>query len=93
MAKIAHITFADGGVILPASTPYELEIAREHIRGLASTKRSLAILIDGKRWAVALVDTQCSMGDCATCRKPFNDLACQRRQFLGLMHCIVCALK
>ena len=54
MNDIAHISFAGGGLIVPAQTPYECELLVEHIE--ASTRRHGYVRLDVNRrhWTISM---------------------------------------
>lgn len=48
----AHLTFPGGGLLLPASTPYERQMLREYALNLIRVKENVRIEVDRKTWMV-----------------------------------------
>jgi hypothetical protein len=68
MKGFAHISFAGGGLIVPAQTPYERELLVEHIE--ASTRRhgSVQLEVNRRHWTVVSLSKGHREG-CATCSR------------------------
>lgn len=49
---IAHISFAGGGVFLPARTPYDRQVLIEYVNHYVGAGRQVQILVDDQRWLV-----------------------------------------
>jgi hypothetical protein len=64
MRGIAHISFAGGGVFLPAANPYDREVLVEHVAERVRSKREVLVALDDRYWSVCMNgagrDTCCS---------------------------------
>jgi hypothetical protein len=71
MRGMAHISFAGGGVFLPARNPYDREMLVEHVADSVRSKGDLQVAVDGVSWAV-LRDANSVTGFCAGCGYPLH---------------------
>ena len=73
MRGVAHISFAGGGVFLPARNPYDREILAEHVADRVRSKGEVQVALDDRCWSVSLsnVGTHCSR-----CDHPLDNSAC-----------------
>ena len=90
-AGTAYIVFAGGGLILPAHTPYDRQVLRDHVLNHVRHKEVLRINVDRKTW---LVDRS---GE----RRKFVCEHCKRQLTVAALHaphsaiclCVSCALR
>jgi hypothetical protein len=86
----AHITFVGGGLVLPARTPYERQLLREHVLSYARSKEPLQLTVDRTTWVI----------DRPSAKRPLVCDRCQRRLTAAALHapnsieryCVACAL-
>jgi hypothetical protein len=71
MRGMAHISFAGGGVFLPARNPYDREMLVEHVADSVRSKGELQVAVDGVSWSV-FRDTKSVVGFCAGCGYPLH---------------------
>jgi hypothetical protein len=88
---IAHLTFAGGGLLIPADTPYDRQLLREHVLSYARHKEQLRLSVKRKVWQVERPTAQRSF----TCER------CDRRLTIAALstgadpsiYCVACALR
>ena len=75
MQRTAHISFASGGLILPAQTPYERQLLFEH--AVASAKRygTIGLNAKGRHWRISVDAARREI--CARCARSLRDLVCR----------------
>jgi hypothetical protein len=61
---------------MPARSPYDRQLLREHVELLAGRLRTVQLGLDGTRWTVTRVEGQSP--SCATCAEPRGVLRCSR---------------
>ncbi len=89
--QIAHIVFPDGGLIVPARTPYDRQLLQEHVLASVHHRQLLRINIGPDGWAVKR----------AKPRHPIVCGLCDRRITHAVCHevgspvpfCVACALR
>ena len=86
---IAQILFRNGGVFLPARSPYDREIVMEHVTDRARTAGEAEVLLDGQRWKVQLQRGQPAVL-CAHCGIAANP-TCYATHNGKAAHCVKCA--
>jgi hypothetical protein len=87
----AHITFMGGGLLLPASTPYDRQILREHVLSRARHVQDLQVKVGRKTWRVERPSEE----------RPFACGFCKRQLAVAALHaaptdtvyCVACALR
>lgn len=86
----AHLTFMGGGLMLPARTPYDRQILREHVLNRARHVQELRVRVGRKTWCVERPTEQ----------TPFVCGSCKRQLTVALhappadtMYCVACALR
>jgi hypothetical protein len=87
----AHMTFAGGGLVLPARTPYERELLREHVLSYARDKNPLQLTVGRTTWVI----------DRPSANRPVVCERCQRQLTAAALHtpqssecyCVACALR
>jgi hypothetical protein len=62
---IAHVSFAGGGMFLPARSPYDRQVLTDHVVDRVRSKGSVQVLLDTQRWLVQLLRA----GRTARCEK------------------------
>ena len=74
---------------MPAGSPYDRQLLREHLEGLVPRVRSVRLGLDGMHWTVT------RLGDarpfCTTCAEPRGALLCQRDND-AQSTCIACVM-
>jgi hypothetical protein len=87
---IAHISFAGGGMFLPARNPCDRQKLAEHVGERARTKGQVQVLMGDQRWmvrrpcaAAPVRCTLCGMG---------STTACYSRAGEDICYCVACAL-
>jgi hypothetical protein len=87
----AHLTFVGGGLLLPARTPYERQLLREHVLDRARHKEQLRVRVDRTDWTI----------ERPTVERPFVCGRCKRQLTVAALHaphqpdtyCVACALR
>jgi len=86
---IAHISFAGGGVFLPARSPYDRQLLAEHIGERVQAKGQVQVLMGDQRWIIrrnrGAIATRC-----ARCGMTAAT-ACYLRDCDEVGYCIACA--
>ena len=54
MNSMAHISFAGGGLLVPARDPYERELLVEHVVDRARRMGAVRVVVHGRAWSVRL---------------------------------------
>ena len=72
MQRIARLSFADGGLILPAYTPYERELLVECVEATTRRHGRLGLEVNGRHWTISTSDGMQRV--CASCSLWPNDL-------------------
>jgi hypothetical protein len=86
---IAHVSFAGGGMFVPARSPYDRQLLMESILTRARVKGQVQVLLDGQRWMVyGRVRTGAVC--CAQCGFAV-DSACYLVPRDGTPYCVSCA--
>jgi hypothetical protein len=91
MAKgVAHISFAGGGIFLPARNPYDRQLLAEHIGARVRSKGQVQVLMGNQVWMVhrnrgpgAARCTRCGMAAATACYSRGGEEDC---------YCVACAL-
>jgi len=87
----AHLTFAGGGLMLPAHTPYDRQMVREHVLNYARHVEHLQVHVGRITWIVERPDDG----------HPFVCQRCMRHLTVAALHappalttyCVACALR
>jgi len=87
MRGVAHISFAGGGVFLPARNPYDREILAEHVADRVRCKGEVQVALDDRCWSVSLSAVGAS---CSHCGHPL-DSACSSPTSGVDVLCVKCA--
>lgn len=89
MGGIAHISFAGGGVVLPARNPYDRQVLMEHIAERVRTKGEIRVTLDRQCWAVRL-NRAVVASSCSACGHPLR-AACYSAADGSTAYCVRCA--
>jgi hypothetical protein len=73
MHGTAHISFAGGGLILPAYTPYDRELVFEHIEASAKQHAHMELSAKGRHWTISVRSARHET--CFRCSRSLRDLA------------------
>jgi len=89
MTGIAHVSFAGGGIFLPARSPYDRQMLQEHIADRVRMKGQVQVLLDDRRWLVHRRHGPVTTG-CASCGESM-DATCRSTLSGGAGFCVHCA--
>ena len=92
MARMLHLTYAGGRLIVPAVTPYDREQMVEHVLNTVRAKRAVEVKLAGRAWKATLADAR-RMANCLRCGGPIDSVVCKslhNSQRTAL--CVNCAL-
>ncbi len=86
----AQLTFTGGGLLLPASTPYDRQMLREYAVNLVRANQQITIAVDAETWVV----------ESASAAHPMRCRRCKQQPKAVVLHragrktcyCIGCAL-
>jgi hypothetical protein len=87
--NVAHVEGGAGTLVLPAYSPYDRQMLREHVETLAARVPTLTLGVHGVRWTVSrdlLADSRCT-----TCMQFLGRLSCSRGGE-AVASCIECAM-
>jgi hypothetical protein len=87
----AHLTFAGGGLLLPARTPYDLQVVREHVLNRARRVPQLQVKVARKTWLVERPSEQRAFV-CGLCQRQLTEAALHAPSD-GQVYCVACALR
>ncbi len=87
---VAHVHDASGTLVLPARSPYDRQMLREHVERRIGRGAKLTLGLHGTRWTV----TPCAATDsrCATCTQFLGRVRCSRRNETTAT-CLDCAMQ
>ena len=87
-SNVAYVQGVSGTFMLPAHSPYDREIVREHVATRAGRGSTLTLGTHGTCWTI----TQDTPGDsrCATCTQFLGRLSCSRSDEAAM--CFDCAM-
>lgn len=88
--NIAHVQDGTGTFVLPAHSPYDRQILREHIEKVTRRVARLTLGVQGTQWIV----TRGAPSDsrCACCTESVGALSCSRSTDTDTT-CIDCAMR
>lgn len=89
MIGAAHVTFAGGGIVLPAREPYDREVLVDHVTERVGRKGIVRVVIDGRTWNVRRIDDTVP-APCTRCRGPLNG-SCYATTPGDARRCLRCA--
>ena len=87
----AHLTFAGGGLLLPARTPYDRQILTEHVLDRARHSKQVRVAMGRKTWIVDRPSAQRS-SVCSRCKQPLTT-AVLHLSSDSVVYCALCALR
>ena len=89
-SNIAHVQGVSGTFVVPAHSPYDRQMLREHVEMLAGRVSTLTLGLRGTRWII----TRCPAAGarCTTCAHFLGRLSCSRGDEAAAM-CIDCAMQ
>lgn len=87
----AHLTFAGGGLLLPAGTPYERQILRDYALNLVRVKENVRIEVDRKTWMLERSSGERAV-PCHACKQEVK-VAALYRPGQKTRYCAACALR
>ena len=79
MKGIARISYRDGLLLLPAKTPYELEIMSEHVNYFVRREGKVQLRLNGRDWLVKMANGEV-LGSCMHCREPLRKVSYAKRE-------------
>ena len=89
MRGIAHISFAGGGVFLPAGNPYDREVLVEHVAERARSKGEILVALDDRYWSVCRNDAE--LGTCCSACGHSLESICYAASNDQMAYCVKCA--
>ena len=90
--KTAHLDFGGGGLIVPARTPYDRQLLKEHVLASVQQRRKIRLAVSGKTWLIVQADGECA-ALCTVCQRPINHAVCYEHAAGGApSYCVACAL-
>jgi hypothetical protein len=87
---IAHISFAGGGMFLPARNSYDRQMLAEHVGERARAKGQVQVLMGERRWMVRRTCDSAAVR-CALCGLG-STTACYSKSCEDICYCVGCAL-
>jgi hypothetical protein len=87
----AHITFMGGGLLVPARTPYDWQILREHVLNRARHVDQLQVRVGRRTWLVERPSEQRSFV-CGLCKRQLSAAALHAPRSKSA-YCVACALR
>jgi TPP-dependent indolepyruvate ferredoxin oxidoreductase alpha subunit len=92
-ASVAHISFAGGGFIVAAHTPYERQLLVEHVLDRARTHQRVQVAVGRQTWLIERPDGQ-TRPRCDGCKRCINVATCRsRHDSASAVYCVACALR
>ena len=88
-SNVAHVEGGTGTLVLPAHSPYDRQMLREHVEKLAGRVPTLTLGVHGVRWTVSRGPSADSR--CTTCTQFLGTLSCSRGGD-AVASCIECAM-
>jgi hypothetical protein len=87
----ALITFVGGGLLLPARTPYDRQVLREHVLNRARNVEQLQVKVGRKTWLVDRPHEQRPLV-CGLCKRQLTVAALHAPPSENV-YCVACALR
>ena len=88
-AGVAHVSFAGGGVFLPADTPYERETLRDYVAHSVRAYGRVQVLLARRRWRID--GRRAVPAACAGCRATLEGPCPAAADGRGAAYCLPCA--
>jgi len=89
-SNIAHVQRGSGIFVVPAQSPYDRQMLREHVERLAGRGSTLTLGLHGRQWVITLRSV--AESPCSSCTQPLGRLSCNRGGDAGAT-CFDCALQ
>ncbi|MBI4517463.1 MAG: hypothetical protein HY699_16795 [Deltaproteobacteria bacterium] len=89
MNGAAHVTFAGGGIVLPAREPYDRQLLVEQVAERVQRKGVVRVAIHGRTWNVRRIDDNVTAA-CTRCRRSLHG-TCYATTPGDARHCLRCA--
>jgi hypothetical protein len=86
----AHITYAGGGLVLPAHTPYDRQLLREHVLNRVRREEKVRITVGGMSWVVERPSKDHPIG-CDGCKRQLL-VAALHSSGTDATYCATCAI-
>lgn len=90
VSNCAQVQGVSGTFLVPAHTPYERQILREHLARRVGHRSPLTLGMHGKRWIITRDNSTSSR--CASCAQAVGRLSCHQDDG-GYTTCIDCAMR
>ena len=90
VSNFAQVQGVSGTFVVPAHTPYERQILREHLARRVGDLSTLTLGMHGKRWIITRHHAPSSL--CATCTRSVGRLSCNQDDG-SCTTCIDCAMQ
>ncbi len=88
--NVAHVEGGSGTFVLPARSPYDRQVLREHIEMLVGRVPMLTLGVHGTRWTVTRGPLPAAR--CTTCTQLLGRLSCSRGD-AAVASCFDCAMQ
>ena len=76
VSAFAHVQCSRGGLVMPAHSPYDRQLLRQHVERLVGPTDSVQLGLDGDEWTVTRLRGQ--PDSCTGCSQPLKLLHCSR---------------
>jgi hypothetical protein len=86
---VAHVSFAGGGVFVPAHEPYDRQVLIELVNDRVQAKGQVQVLVDDLRWMVFPSDGWLAVR-CSHCGTALHS-ACYCSSNRRAVYCVACA--
>ncbi len=90
VSNVAHVEGGSGTLVMPAHSPYDRQMLREHVNMLAGRVPTLTLGVHGVRWTVSRGHSTNS--HCTTCTQTMGRLICSRNGDVDTS-CLDCAMR
>ena len=90
MNSVAHISFAGGGLLLPARDPYERELLVEHVVARARQNAAVRVAVHGRAWSVRLT-SETFTARCGRCTRILQATWYATASPRAVPYCLRCA--
>ena len=88
-AATAEIHFGGGGLVIPASSPYERQQLIEYVQSCVRSRGAVRVRVDHAIWLVESPALQRLV--CGACAQRITRVACRRSTKRGIVNCAACA--
>jgi len=90
VSNFAQVQGVSGTFVVPAHTPYDRQMLREHLAGRIGHLSTVTLGVHGKQWTITQHDAPSSR--CATCTRSVGRLSCNQDDG-SCSTCIDCAMR